>query len=269
MPSTYALDNRAPTAADHHSGLAQLLDPFTQRRIQHLAPTPHGWAGARVLEVGAGHGSIALWLADQVGPRGKVIALDLHPDYIPPHPRIRRLAYDLTRDEPLTRRLGDLDLIHARLTLAHLPDRERILHRLASTLTPGGVILIEDWAVQDQGTVIAAPTQADSTLHTLVQRNLAVVLEAAGSDRTWAKAIHAAMLSQGLEQVETLVHASFWNGGGPGTRMLGAILTHLWDQLLATGMTADQLNRERELLNDPRLVLHGHPLYSTSGRRPH
>ena len=33
--------------------------------------------GARVLEVGAGTGGIALWLADQVGPSGHVLATDV------------------------------------------------------------------------------------------------------------------------------------------------------------------------------------------------
>jgi ubiquinone/menaquinone biosynthesis C-methylase UbiE len=33
--------------------------------------------GARTLEVGCGNGSISAWLAEQIGPGGKAVAVDL------------------------------------------------------------------------------------------------------------------------------------------------------------------------------------------------
>ena len=44
--------------------LEQLFDPTTRRRRALVRP---GW---RCLEVGAGRGSMAVWLAEQVGPSG-------------------------------------------------------------------------------------------------------------------------------------------------------------------------------------------------------
>ena len=37
-----------------------------------------------VLEIGAGGGSIARWLAERVGPTGSVLATDIDPRFIPP-----------------------------------------------------------------------------------------------------------------------------------------------------------------------------------------
>ncbi|HEY7415001.1 MAG TPA: hypothetical protein VH593_07400, partial [Ktedonobacteraceae bacterium] len=53
--------------------LAQLLDPVTIRRLERLE-IKHGW---HCLEVGAGAGSIARWLAKQVGSQGHVVATDI------------------------------------------------------------------------------------------------------------------------------------------------------------------------------------------------
>jgi hypothetical protein len=33
-------------------------------------------------------------------------------------------------------------------------------------------------------------------------------------------------------------------------------------------MTPDEIAELRSLMADPTMVIHGHPLYSTSGRRP-
>jgi hypothetical protein len=51
--------------------LEQLFDPGSRRRRELVRP---GW---RVLEVGAGRGSMAAWLAERVGPAGQVVATDI------------------------------------------------------------------------------------------------------------------------------------------------------------------------------------------------
>jgi hypothetical protein len=75
------------------------------------------------------------------------------------------------------------------------------------------------------------------------------------------------MVREGLTTVDTVMHATAWTGGSPGARLVAATLAQLHDRLVDAGMTAEQLDQVRCLLNDPRLVLSGHPLYSTSGRR--
>src|ERR687887_1034052 len=53
--------------------LEEHADPTSVRRLEATG-VDEGW---RCLEVGAGRGSIARWLAQRVGPSGHVVALDL------------------------------------------------------------------------------------------------------------------------------------------------------------------------------------------------
>ena len=49
--------------------------------------------------------------------------------------------HDVAREAPP----GDpFDLVHARLVLVHLPDRERALAAMVGALRPGGWLLVED-----------------------------------------------------------------------------------------------------------------------------
>ena len=54
--------------------LEQFEDPRSQRYLAALG-IQRGW---RCLEVGAGSGSIARWMAEQVGPQGQVVATDIN-----------------------------------------------------------------------------------------------------------------------------------------------------------------------------------------------
>ena len=71
--SDYLLTNSEPETADRFDGLDEAFDPVS---IGHLRRLGVG-VGARCLEIGAGSGSIARWLAGVVGPAGHVLALDL------------------------------------------------------------------------------------------------------------------------------------------------------------------------------------------------
>ena len=72
-PSTAAppLPDASTVACQRHLLREQLLDESTRWRLQKLGVTG-GW---QCLEVGAGHGSSARWLADEVGDKLKA-ALD-------------------------------------------------------------------------------------------------------------------------------------------------------------------------------------------------
>src|SRR5690242_1537222 len=78
--NSYVFDNAAPQAGQRFTSLEALYDQVTFR---HLAATGVG-AGWRCLEVGAGGGSVARWLAHRAGPTGHVLATDINPRWIPP-----------------------------------------------------------------------------------------------------------------------------------------------------------------------------------------
>src|ERR1041384_429460 len=105
--SPYAFNNDKPTAGSLLDALSEILDEFSQVRLTQAGVTE----GARCLEVGAGSGSIAAWMADQAGPSGEVIALDIKPQHVRPHPGVTIQRNNVSTD-PLPD--GEFDVIHAR-----------------------------------------------------------------------------------------------------------------------------------------------------------
>jgi SAM-dependent methyltransferase len=116
-------------------------DPLTFRRLDALGPS----VGCSVLEVGAGAGSVTRFLAERVGPAGRVVATDidlrflLSGERLPSNVEMRQ--HDIVTDplEP-----GAFDLVHCRALLCHLDEPEVALTRMASSLRPGGWLLVED-----------------------------------------------------------------------------------------------------------------------------
>jgi len=134
----YLLDNQQAEAGQRFDALAELFDPVTFR---HLSGVGLG-AGWRCWEVGAGGPSVPTWLAEQVGPRGRVVASDIDTAWMPrPAGAFEVLTHDVGADEPLP---GPFDLVHARLALVHVPQRARALASMVSALRPGGWLVVED-----------------------------------------------------------------------------------------------------------------------------
>jgi 2-polyprenyl-3-methyl-5-hydroxy-6-metoxy-1,4-benzoquinol methylase len=261
-PAPYTFDNDNAHAVDQHDCLAAILDDSTIQRLSALGDL----TGRRCLEVGAGGGSIARWLADRVGHGGRVTATDVNTRHIPSHQRLRVVHHDITTDA-----LPDppYDLIHARLVLLHLPQRLAVLASLAAALAPGGVLLVEEWHTEIRDAVLAAPTkEAKFLFETYHDTLVARIFAARGHDPGWARQVHAEMLDVGLVDVDTVVTARSWPGGSPGTRLAASNLEHLRSQFLAAGMTGEQIDELRGYLYDPRLVVRGNLTYSTLGRRP-
>src|SRR5664280_2610191 len=69
----YLLGNFAEPAGVRLEAISALFDPSTFRHVKRLGIRP-GW---RCWEVGAGSPTVPTWLADQVGPRGSVLATDI------------------------------------------------------------------------------------------------------------------------------------------------------------------------------------------------
>jgi SAM-dependent methyltransferase len=239
--------------------LSEVLDDFTAARLAH-AGVP---IGARCLEVGAGNGSVAGWLADQVGPDGVVLAADIKPRHVRAHPGVAVAQHDVTTDELPD---GQFEVVHARLLLAHLSQRREILARLAGALAPGGVLAIEEWGAWP-GRVLHATYPETAALYDRYQTALLRVFTARGNDTGWAARVPAEMVELGLVDVETAVYARSWRGGSPGSQLPVAVSRELREDLIRTGLAESDLDRLPELMADPQLVLLGNLTWSTIGRR--
>ena len=117
--------------------MSELLDPMHRRYLQSLDVVK---PGARTLEVGCGNGSISAWLARQVAPDGRAIAVDLDLSLVDLHlPNLEFRKEDIVVGpvEP-----GSFDLVTARAVLHHVADAERTIANLIASLRPGGAILL-------------------------------------------------------------------------------------------------------------------------------
>ena len=96
--------------------------------------------------------------------------------------RLDVTRHDVVHDEIPT---GAYDLVHARLLLVHLPERERVLDSLVRSLRPGGWVVIEDFdnMFLDVGSA-ATPEQAVVRKVALAFKRL---LQDRGADLAYAR----------------------------------------------------------------------------------
>src|SRR4051812_32205753 len=89
-----------------------------------------GW---RCWEIGAGGPQVPDGLAARVGSAGRVVATDREIRWLADTcgPGVDVVRHDVVGDEPPT---GEFDLVHARLMLMHVPERDEALRRMISAL---------------------------------------------------------------------------------------------------------------------------------------
>lgn len=191
MPTQYLLDPAWYAERDRLNSLTQLYDPGTMALIERLDLPP----GARCAEIGAGTGSVAELLARHVGPGGQVLATDTDTRFLDPlaDATITVARQDVTA-APLPR--GQFDLIHARLLLEHLPQRDDVLASLAEGLAPGGWLLVEDldWATAE---VIDPP----SPVYNRVTGACREFMRSRGYDPEYARRLPRCLAAAGLTDV--------------------------------------------------------------------
>lgn len=254
--NSYALDNDATDAAPMLDCLSAILDPGTEARLAGLIRP-----GAYCLEIGAGNGSVAGWMAEE---GGRVVAVDIKPQHVRPHPGVTVLGRDVATDGlPL----GPFDVIHARLLLAHLPARREILTQLVERLRPGGALLVEEWGGFVGARLLYAAEPGAIGWYERYQTSLMHVFAAAGNDPHWCVRVPAAMRDAGLVRIDTFTQARSWSGGTPGCRLPILVSKQLQDQLIVHGMDAGELTRLRAVLDDPWTVVQGNLTWSTLGFR--
>ena len=147
--------------------LVELDNPFAEGNsaraiVQHLDLQP----GMKVLDVGCGPGRLTIPIAEQVGPQGEVVGIDIQPGML-------RRAQEKARAANLnnirflqvgagegTSGLGRSEYDRAVLVtvLGEIPDREAALKEICNALKPGGILsvteIIFDPHFQSRGTVL-------------------------------------------------------------------------------------------------------------------
>jgi hypothetical protein len=190
----YLLDNRQPEAGVRFDALSSLLNPVTFGHMRRLGITT-GW---RCWEVGAGGPSVPLWMAEQVGTLGRVLATDIDLTWMPPE-----CPFDVRRHDVGAEGLpgADFDLIHTRLVLVHVPDRDAALARLVSALRPGGWLLVEEADPALQPLLCPDESGPAQALANRLRAGFRTLMAGRGVDLSYGRTMPRRLRELGLEQV--------------------------------------------------------------------
>jgi SAM-dependent methyltransferase len=251
----------ADQAGRRLAALASLFDASTFRHLSALGPAP-GW---RVWEVGAGGPSVPHWLAHQVEPGGEVLATDLDTTGLGQLPgAVRVLRHDVGTDPPPD---GPFDLVHARLVLVHVPQRDRALAAMVSVLRPGGWLVLEeaDPALQPLACLDESgpPQQLANRLRTGFRRLMAD----RGVDLAYGRTLPRRLREAGL--VDVAADAWFPVTGPACVELERATVEQIRDRLLDAGLaTADEIDQHLANLSAGLLDVATSPMITAWGRRP-
>ncbi|HVK20081.1 MAG TPA: methyltransferase domain-containing protein [Actinokineospora sp.] len=213
-----------------------LWDKGTKATLDVLGVGP-GW---RCLEVGAGRGSIASWLA---GRGAEVTAVDIDVTRMAGLSGVEVLNLDIAA-EPLP---GDYDLVHGRLVMQHVGDRPAAVAALCGALRPGGLLVLED---TDTTSLFS---HANGPFHPEVKRAAYEVMAEAGYHPRCGLLDVDLAEAAGLTDVRSEGRAEVVRGGTDGGRWFALWLEHLRPAMLARGSVSEvDIDRAVADLLDPR-----------------
>ena len=115
----YLFDNDWMMARERLAALERDRDRATIRCLEAIGVS----AGWHCLEIGGGGGSITAWLCERVGSMGRVLATDTNTRFLAAldYPGLEVRTHNVVTDGlPAV----EFDLVHTRLVLTHLPERE-------------------------------------------------------------------------------------------------------------------------------------------------
>jgi SAM-dependent methyltransferase len=259
----FATDSPEAFERERLAQLTAISDPITARRLTDLGVGP-GW---RCLEVGAGTGTIARWLAERVGPTGRVVATDLNPRFLDGHGLANlEVRHHNLLDDGLE--AAHYDLVHSRFVLQHLPDPTLGLRRLAEAVRPGGWLFDEEF----DGTLFGAADPAHPRAAAFNRRMRALwdAMQAVGHiDSVFGRRLPALMEGFGFREVGHEGVTLLGRGGSPLAGFVQRSLGLLRPRFIAAGVLTDaDFDALRQDCDDPAFWFVGYTAYGAWGRRP-
>jgi SAM-dependent methyltransferase len=195
MSIDYLLDNQARETGGRFGALAELFDQGTFRHFERIG-VDAGWS---CWEVGAGGTSVAAWLARRTAAGGHVVATDIDTSWmsVEQSADFDVLRHDVGADVPPP---GIFDLVHARLVLTHVRQRDAALRNMVSALKPGGWLVIEDFDVKLQPRAII-DTDRDDLVANRIRAGFEALLAERGVDLELGRRLPRLLRQLGLIDV--------------------------------------------------------------------
>jgi SAM-dependent methyltransferase len=220
-------------------------------------------AGLRVVEVGCGSGNTACWVAEQVGPEGSVVAIDVSPDQIEQARRqaasrnLRNVEFHVADAYAPRLPEGAFDLAYCRLVLMHLTRPADALAAMRALVRPGGVVVCEE---MDLGCWVCDPPAEAMTRFFALNTALG---ERRGENFSLGVSLHRLFREAGFDRPE--VGANFSLAlRGEVKRLLGMTFAEFAPELVQEGLASQdegvQVTAGLMALADDDTTLFGFPL---------
>jgi len=221
----------------------RVMDPES-RRVLRARGLDRAW---RCLEIGAGTGSIARWLARRC-PDGRVVATDVDTRHLSRLrlPNIEVLRHDVVRDDFPA---ASFDLIHARSVLVNLPEREEVLTKLVGWVAPGGSLVLEEPAL------MLHDVSPHAAFRRLFDAFEAALRGSHGADVRWAPRLPALLAAHGLEDVGIDVTSQLVGDGGPAEAIWRTAIAQARAEMLGLDLISEpELHAGLALFDSPGLL---------------
>jgi SAM-dependent methyltransferase len=247
---------------DQHAGqlerlrtLERAFDPQSQSIFEQLDFTGR----AAILDLGAGAGSLAAWLANRY-PYANVTATDIDTRFLINLPGIRVLTHNAATDDFPP---ASFDVVHARALLSHLTEREEVLTRAVSWVRPGGWLVIEEVNLQP------SLDTANPLFRKIAEAGIALLEQSIGSDMLWAETLPDRLRSRGLSNVGFHTLEGRIGDSSPIDAFWAATTAQAGPALLKHGLlTQDDLDAMDRLRADPEFTEVALTLVSSWGQVP-
>jgi SAM-dependent methyltransferase len=168
--------------------------------------------------------------------------------------------------DPLPERA--FDLIHARLVLMHVPQRERALEKLVAALKPRGWLVIEDFDGRVIDRTIPVADAAAAALFKRVGGALVRLMEERGVELDWARRLHGRFKAAGLTEVGMEGHVAVSEGGSLGASLDAANFAQVRREAVAKGLVTDaEIDAVLARLDTPDFAIFSLVMFTAWGRR--
>ncbi len=258
----YLLDNQQAPAGTRFQALSALFDPATFRHIDGLGIA----AGWRCWEAGAGGTTVAAWLSGRVGPTGYVVATDIDTTWLtaPQSQPFEVRRHDVATEAPPG---DDFDLVHARLLLVHVPERDSALRSMVAALKPGGWLFVEDADTALQPLACLDEHGDEQRLANRLRLGFRQLLAQRGADLAFGRTLPRRLREAGLVDVRA---DAFFPVTSPACNLLElATMEQVRDRLETAGIvTREEIEQHLSNIAAGRLDVATAPMISAWGRKP-
>jgi SAM-dependent methyltransferase len=158
------------------------------------------------------------------------------------------------------------DLVHFRLVLGHLPNRDEVLARLVTALRPGGWILAEEfdsWSLRPDRSINEAETslKAFAAMQDVLRRH--------SFDGYYGRRLVARLRAHDLAEISAEGRVFMYEGGTSGADLTRAAISQTRDEMIGAGaISATEIERDLLQLNGSDFMMPSPIMWAVRGRRP-